>query len=169
MPNFQAACQQAPHVPITHVDLHPLGNLHTGGDLWFRHRLLEQVLSPFWKKVLVCCPFLDSCLGCEFEDMSVTGGGESLLACRRGALWQLWHPSVLSGDQSMDLCTHSGAPACVEAPGACSLFMPLSVISASKGFPFHLQTALTEQNVSRCALYNFILWRKNAHMNPVVT
>lgn len=163
-------------MPFTHVELHPLGNLASlcsciqevtcGSDT---AKLLEQMLSPFWKEVLVCWPFLDSCLGYKFEDISLKGRGKSLLACRHGALWQFWHPSVLSCDQSMDPCTHSGAPACVEAPGACSLFMPLSVISESKGFPFHLQTALTEQNVSCCALYNFILWRKNAHMNPIFT
>lgn len=161
---------------ITHVELHLLGNLvslcsctqeMTCG--WDTVKLLEQMLSPFWKEVLVSCPFLDSRLGYRFEDMSLKGRGKSPLACRHGVLWQFWHPSVLSCDRSMDLCTHSGAPACVEAPGACSLFMPLSVISESKGFPFHLQTALTEQNVSCCALYDFILWGKNAHINPIFT
>lgn len=160
---------------ITHVELLPMGNLVSlrsctrevtcGSDTV---NLLEQMLSPFWKEVLVCCPFLDSCLGYK-EDVSLKGREKSLLACRQGVLRQFWHPSVLSCDWSMDLCTHSGAPACVEAPGACSLFMPLSVISKSKGFLFHSQTALTEQNVSCCALYSFILWRENAHINPIFT
>lgn len=151
MPNFQA-----PHMPITHMELHPLRNLVSlcsctqevtcGSDTV---KLLEQMLLLFWKKVLVCCPFWDSCLGYKFEDMSLKGRGKSLLACRHGALWQFWHPSVLSCDQSMDLCTHSGAPASVETPGACSLFMPLSIISESKGFLFHFTDCF---HITKCVL-----------------
>lgn len=43
------------------------------------------------------------------------------------------------------------------------------VISESKGFPFLLQTTLTEQNVSCCALYILILGGENAHINPIFT
>lgn len=103
---------------ITHVELLPMGNLVSlrsctrevtcGSDTV---NLLEQMLSPFWKEVLVCCPFLDSCLGYK-EDMSLKGREKSLLACRQGVLRQFWHPSVLSCDRSMDLCAHSGTCMC---------------------------------------------------------
>lgn len=135
-------------------------------------RLLEQMLFSSQREVLVCCPSSDSCLGNKFEDTSFKGRAKSLLAWRHGVLWQFWHPSVLPCDQSVDLCTHSGAPTCVEAPRACPPFS-LQHASAcnvrSKGFPFLLQTPLTEQNVSCCALYIFILRGKNACIKPVFT
>lgn len=117
---FSGCLSVAPQLPFTHVELHPLGNgfpvqLHTGGDLWFRHSQATGTDAfPSVEESFSVLPVFGLLFGVHVK-MSPEGRGRSLPACRPGALW---HPSVLLGSEQDPAPTQGHL--CVQAPAACA-------------------------------------------------